>query len=682
MKELAALVKNPNILKELGKLGIEQTLDLLCYFPYRHEDFSNLVEIIAIEEGKNVSVRGRIKQIKAYPGFRGHPNRAEALISDQTASIKAVWFNQSYLAKTFQPGDEIFLSGAARQYKGLQLQNPIYEKIEPDKENIQTARILPIYRLTANLPLRTLRQLIFQALPDLAEVAETLPAELLADLNLLDLQTAIRNIHFPENERLLEQAKKRLAFEEIFGNILAVQKHRQELLHQQALKIPFNKYLVQEFVNNLPFELTSDQKRATWDILQDLERAYPMNRLLEGDVGSGKTLVAFIAALQTADQRLQAVLLCPTEILAEQHYNGALKYLADFPQVSLMLLTSKNAKINGSRAVKKRVLEELAHGGPQFVISTHAILQKNVEFKNLALVVIDEQHRFGVRQRAALKQKTAELQPHLLSMTATPIPRTLKLTVFGDLEISQITHLPKNRKRIATKLVAPEERQRAYNFLRGEIRSGRQAFVVTPLIEESDKLGVKAATTEFENLKKVFPEFKIGLLHGRMTQPQKEKAMQEFLANKLQVLVSTSVIEVGVDVPNASVILIEGAERFGLAQLHQFRGRVGRAEHQSYCLLFTSENESGKSLERLEKFSQISNGFELAELDLEYRGFGNIYGEEQSGFPAFKYFSFADHAELAEQAKLWAKKILDEDPELKHHPVLAKQLADKVVHLE
>ena len=684
MQELAELVKNEKHLKELDKLGIEKIPDLLFYFPYRYEDFSNLIDIVDVAEGQNVSIKGVIKQIKSFAGFRGHGNRAEAVISDATGSIKAVWFNQAYLAKTFADGDEIFLAGAARTYKdkGLQLQSPIYEKLEFDKENVHTARILPIYRLGGHLPLRTLRGIIFEALRFLPEIEETLPADLIAELELLDLQTTLKNLHFPESDALLARARKRMAFEEIFTNLLAVQRHKLQWKKKHATKVTFNKFLVQNFVNDLPFEITTDQRKAAWEILQDLETPVPMNRLLEGDVGSGKTLVAFIAALQTTDLRLQTVLLCPTEILAEQHYASALKYFENRPQISLMLLTSKIAKINGKKENKKRLLEELAHGGPQFIISTHAILQKNVVFENLALVIIDEQHRFGVRQRAALKQKTAEFSPHLLSMTATPIPRTLKLTLFGDLEISQIKQMPKNRKKIITKLVEPEERKKAYVFLRQKIKAGRQAFVVTPLIEESDKLGVKAATTEFEELKKVFSEFNVGLLHGKMTQPQKEKTMQEFLADNIQILVSTSIIEVGVDVPNAAIILIEGAERFGLAQLHQFRGRVGRAEHQSYCLLFATEQPNSVPNERLQKFTKITDGFELAELDLKYRGFGNIFGEEQSGFLNFKYFSFSENADLTEQAKLWTKKILDQDPELKKHPQLAAKIADKVVHLE
>jgi|SRR5579872_475398 len=682
MSDLELLTKNQNTIKELHKLGIQKASELLFYLPYRHEDFSNLVTISEIKEGQNVSIKGAVKQIKAIAGFHGHANRCEAIISDQTGSIKTVWFNQSYLAKTFAPGDEIFLSGVARNYKGLQLQNPIYEKIQPEKEHIHTARILPIYRLSINLPLRTLRGLIFEALKFLPEIEETLPEQLIAELNLLDLQTALKNLHFPESPEILERAKKRFSFEEIFIELLAVQKHKMNLQQKQAIPVPFNKFLVQNFISELPFEITADQKRAAWEILQDLEKSTPMNRLLEGDVGSGKTLVAFIAALENTEKKLQTVLLCPTEILAQQHYGLALKYFENYPAIGLILLTSKIAKINGTSVTKKRVLEELAHGGPQFVISTHAILQKSVEFRNLALVIIDEQHRFGVRQRATLKRKTPEYSPHLLSMTATPIPRTLKLTLFGDLQISQIKQLPANRKKIITKLVDSEQRSKAEKFIRGQIQSGRQVFVVTPLIEESDKLGVKAAETEYQNLKKVFPEFKIALLHGKMKQPQKEQIMREFLENKNQILVSTSIIEVGVDVPNAAVIVIEAAERFGLAQLHQFRGRVGRSVHQSYCLLFSSATASDKALERLQKFTKITDGFELAELDLSYRGFGNIFGLEQSGFYNFQFFSFIHHTELAEQARTSVKKILDQDPELKKYPRLAGRIADKIVHLE
>lgn len=647
---------NPRHAKELRKLEINTVSDLLFYFPYRHEDFSNLRRIADVKQGDQISVRGIIKDIKAINGFYGRINRAEAVVSDDSGSLAVVWFNQSYLANSLKKGDEIFLSGTARFYKTLQLQNPVYEKINAEGEQIHTARIVPIYRLTANLALRTLRALIYSSLAALHEVKETLPEDIIKDVDLLDIHLTIKNLHFPDDLQVLEQAKRRMAFEEIFNIQKEIFRRKQEQAKQKAIQIPFNKHLVTEFIKTLPFELTPDQKNAAWEILQDLEKATPMNRLLEGDVGSGKTLVAFIAALETVQQNNQAVLLCPTEILAKQHYQSAMKYLEGYPHISLVLLTSKAIQLNGKAIKKAEVLEEIKHGGPQFIISTHAILQKEVELKQVALIIIDEQHRFGVKQREAISEKQKSLvkqnsmHPHTLSMTATPIPRTLQMAILGDVQVSQIKRLPAGRKPVKTKFVAPHERSAAYIFINKQISEGRQVFVVTPLIEESDRLGVKAATTEKENLQKIFPRIDIDLLHGRMKSADKEKVMQRFLDGQSKILVSTSIIEVGIDVPNASVMVIEGADRFGLAELHQFRGRVGRAEHQSYCFLFT-ESENPQVAERLESFSKIQDGFKLAEIDLENRGFGNILGQEQSGFITFKFFDFRKHQDLAEKAK-------------------------------
>ncbi len=698
------MILDKRLVKDLSKLGINSVSDLLFYFPFRHEDFSNVVKIGDLGEGDVVSIKAQIKQIKAIPGFRKFMNRAEAVISDESGSLKVVWFNQSYLTKYLHDGDEVFLAGTARRYKNvLQLQNPIWEKVnfnvadgeddsegaeEPQQtpvESIHTGRIIPVYRLTGNLTLRNLRIAIFQALKDLEKVKETLPKDIIKDLGLLDIKETIRNIHFPDNKEMFERAKLRVAFEEIFYVQLAVQKHKLELRSKKAPAIEFNQELVQKFLSGLPFELTAEQKKATWDILQDIAKTEPMNRLLEGDVGSGKTAVAFTVAAEVLSAGHQVVLLCPTEILAQQHYATALKYFKNYPGVSLVLLTANKVVVNNQKANKKSLLLELSHGGPQFIISTHAALQKNVQFENIALIVIDEQHRFGVRQRAELREKrkaaSEDNHAHTLSMSATPIPRTLKLSILGDLAVTQIKHKPPGRKTVATRLVGTDERAGAYDFVRKEILAGRQVFVITPLIEQNDRLGIRAATTEQENLQKIFKEFKVGLLHGKMKTEEKEQAMADFLANKTQILVSTSVIEVGVDVPNASVILIEGAERFGLAQLHQFRGRVGRSDQQAYCLLFT-ENQNPVTIERLQKFSETSDGFELAELDLKTRGFGNIFGEEQSGYYNFRYFSFFEHKEIANQAQLWAKKIIAEDPELDSYPYLQKQMEDKIIHNE
>ncbi len=671
------------IARSLRKLEIKTVRDLLFYFPYRYEDFSKIRNIIDVRRDEQVSIKGVINQIKPIFGFGAHRSRAEAIISDDTGSIKIVWFNQYYLATTLKKGDEIFISGTPRFYKNLQFQNPIYEKINSDgSEQIHTGRILPIYRLGGVLSLRALRTVIFQALDALREVTEYLPANIVAEAGLPDIRSTIKNLHFPETQEALDQARARMAFEEIFYVQLAVEQHKLSIKKQKAPQIKFNRNLVTTFLSSLPFELTPGQKASLWEILQDFEKPQPMNRLLQGEVGSGKTLVAFSAALEVLQKEMQVALLCPTEILAQQHYANALKYFESYPLASIILLTSTQAQLNGVSVGKDNILEEIAHGGPQLIISTHALLQKNVVFKNLAFIVIDEQHRFGVRQRAALKQHQSKIHPHLLSMTATPIPRTLKLSLFGDLEISEIRTLPVGRKPIITKLVEEKDRPAAYDFILKQIQSGRQVFVVTPLIEENDRLGVKSATLEQKNLEDTFSGVKVGLLHGKMKPPEKEKAMADFLAGDCKILVSTSVIEVGVDVPNAAVMVIEGADRFGLAQLHQFRGRVGRSQHQSYCFLFT-ENQNPKTLERLEEFTKTLNGFELAELDLQNRGFGNIFGEEQSGFYYFKYFSFgSDGVKMAELARRLAQKILNLDPALRKNPYLHQQIEGKVIHLE
>ncbi|MHB8870955.1 MAG: ATP-dependent DNA helicase RecG [Candidatus Doudnabacteria bacterium] len=678
--------------KELGRLGIKSTPDLLFYFPARYEDFSNVLRISEIRQGEQISIKAKVTQIKAVNAFYGRINRAEAIVSDQSGSLMVVWFNQSYISKYLNDGDEVFLAGTVRLYqKGkvsmLQLQNPVWEKVvhtdDSDPVSIHTGRIIPIYRLGGAISLRNMRTCVYQALQKVSSIKEYLPEEMLSDLSLLNIQETIRNLHFPENNDVFTKAKYRMGFEEVFYAQLAVIKHRAELEAEKATPIPFDQQLIQNFIQTLPWELTMDQKKAAWDILKDMQKTTPMNRLLEGDVGSGKTLVAFIAALQALSLGHQVVLLCPTEILAQQHYNSALKYFKEQytkKKLSIMLLTGKKAGVNGNNKVnRKELISEIKHGGPQLVIATHAALQTSVEFKNITLLIIDEQHRFGVRQRAHLQQQSKEIYPHLLSMSATPIPRTLKLSLFGDLEISQIKQMPKGRKVIKTKVVNQAERPDAYTFVQKQIDLGRQIFVVTPLIEESDKLGVKSATQEHQALQKIFLKLNIGLLHGKMKATEKETVMQSFLNKEFNILVSTSVIEVGVDVPNASVMIIEGAERFGLAQLHQFRGRVGRSEHQSYCLLF-SDNESERVRLRLKNFSEISDGFELAEIDLKTRGFGNIFGEEQSGFAYFKFYDY--DPETAKLAQTWAKQIYTKDPGLKKHPEILKLINEKIVHLE
>jgi ATP-dependent DNA helicase RecG len=606
--------------------------------------------------------------------------------------------------------------------------NPLYEKVFG--ENIfdtsgqaQTARIVPVYSLGAGISLRTFRNILFAVLPYAEQFKEILPLEIVRGENLMPRFAAIQELHFPTSEEELGKARRRMAYEEIFLLQSAVEMRKLNMAKAKVISIPFKQTLIRGFLKKLPFELTIEQKKAAWQIFQDLAGGKPMNRLLEGDVGSGKTLVAFATALGVLAAGYQVALLCPTEILAEQHYQNALKYFAEYPKFGIILLTSKKQYINGARetigakGAKKLIIEEIAHGGPQLIIGTHAALQKQVIFANLAYLIIDEQHRFGVRQRAELpqrqpndisdkdsikSQKNSHIKaatPHLLSMTATPIPRTLQLALYGDLDISRILHKPAGRKVVSTKLVAPDDRVRAYQSIAKQIADGRQAFVVTPLIDPSEiddesteylpiKPGsmrernrdAKSATAEAEALKKIFPKLLIGLLHGRMKSEEKEKVMADFLAKKIDILVSTTVIEVGVDVPNASVMVIENAERFGLAQLHQLRGRVGRAEHQSFCLLFAGTSQAS-ALSRLKKMETMSSGFELAELDLKIRGAGNLFGTQQSGLPNFAFYDVADSS-MAIRAREAARKLIASDSQLLQFPELREDIKNKLIHFE
>lgn len=678
---LSKLTKPQNA--ALKKLEIFTVKDLLLHLPFRYQDFSQTKNISELKPGENVSIKGRIKSISSRFSFRSRMNLAEAIVCDDSGCVKVVWFNQGYLAKTLVKGEEIFLAGAPEVYKNsLQFTNPIYEKAS--EFPVHTMRLVPVYHLKSGLFPRTLRNLISAALPAAPQLTDSLPEAVLKSQNLPDLGTASAYAHFPENIEQLELAKKRFAFEEIFDNQLAAQKYKLEQARTGAHEIKFDQALIQNFVSRLPFALTAEQKKAAWDILQDLEKSVPANRLLEGDVGSGKTLVAIIAALQAVAAGFQAVLLAPTEILAKQHFETAKKFLLSPPACFNMrcaLLTGAYAFLNNKEKTKSFLQEKITAGMPGLYIGTHALLQKSINFKKLALVVIDEQHRFGVEQRATLTKAAGKAGkiPHLLSLTATPIPRSLQLAFFGELEVSRIRSKPAGRKAIITRLVSDQDRNKAYEFVNKQIGAGRQVFVITPLVEESDRLGVKSAKTEADALQKIFPNLKIGLLHGRMKADEKEAAMAEFLANKSQILVATSVVEVGVDVPNASIMLIEGAERFGLSQLHQFRGRVGRAEHQSYCLVFSQkENDAVKN--RLEAFAKTADGFELAEMDLKFRGSGEIYGAAQSGWN-FKYFN-SSYTDLIAPAREQAQKLLIADPELKNHPELQNRVKEKIIHFE
>ncbi len=655
--------------KSLNKLGVFTVKDLLYHFPYRYLDFRKSTDIKDATAGETVTIRGWIKSINARRSFRSRLSLCEAVISDNTGSIKVVWFNQPYLANTLKKDDEVLLSGKVERYKTLQLTNPIYEKFS--EEAIHTSRLVPVYHATSSVPNRTLRNLIHQVLPLAEELIDILPGEVQNKLDLEPLPEAIKQLHFPEDEEIVTRGRFRIAVDDVFPQQLAVQLLKIQQEKSPSFVIKPDVELIKGFLDTLPFTITPSQKRASWDILQDMSGSHPMNRLLEGDVGSGKTLVALLAALQTGKSGFQTAILAPTEILARQHYETIKNYLKDYPY-EVGLFTRNFQIIDGKEVSKAEYKKALQKGLLHISIGTHAQLQEGIEFKNLALVVIDEQHRFGVGQRSFLTGTKNKI-PHLLSMSATPIPRTLALSLYGNLEVSVLGQVPSGRKPILTKLVSEEERNKTYQFIQNQINQGRQVFIITPRVEDSELSQVRSVKKEFERLSKtVFPDRKLGLVYGKMKGSEKDAVMKDFNEGRLDILVATSVIEIGIDVPNASCMIIEGAESFGLAQLHQLRGRVGRSEHQSYCFLFTTD-ELQKENERLKVFAKSNDGFALAELDLKQRGFGDLFGKQQTGF-AFRFPNFVSMPALL-AAKEGAEIMIKSDPLLKKSQQL-KELAD------
>ncbi|MBI5037329.1 MAG: ATP-dependent DNA helicase RecG [Candidatus Kerfeldbacteria bacterium] len=672
----------PALTKRLNKLGITTVADLLWYYPFRYEDYSTITPIVDIHTDTKVTIKGQVTLIANKRVFRRRMFITECIITDDTGSIKAVWFNQPFITKLLAQGDLAYFSGTVEMTKfGLQLVGPQYEKIK--KEQTHTARIVPMYSLTERLTEKQIRFLIKLVLPLAEQIPDWMPESLRRTHKLIPLHQALREIHFPTNKNTLVQARTRLKINELLLLQLQSRLIRAALQSKTAPVIPFDETLTKTFVGRLPFTLTDDQRRAAWTILQDLQKTTPMNRLLQGDVGSGKTVVAAIAMLNASRAHFQSALMAPTEILALQHYATITTIIAP-EEARIALLTRSKKMLRGKLATSATFNRAIEQHEVDILVGTHALIQDKVKFAQLGFIIIDEQHRFGVDQRKQLKQKSdSGTIPHLLSMTATPIPRSLALTVYGDLDVSTITQMPPGRKPIMTKVVPPEKREAANEFIRKEISAGRQAFVICPLIEESDKLGVKAATDEHKRLQQdIFPELQIGLLHGKMNIEEKEHAMNDFSAGKTNILVATAVVEVGIDVPNASVMVIEGADRFGLAQLHQFRGRVGRAAHQSYCLVFTDATND-KAIERLTALTTTQNGFILAEKDLEMRGPGEVYGLRQSGFPELKIATLTD-LPLIMLAKSMAEEILTDDPDLSKNELLAKQLrqSSRSVHLE
>lgn len=654
--------------QRLESLGIYTLGDMLYHFPRRYDDFSKLTRIVDLLYGRDVTIMGELKSITNRPVKGGRRSIVEAIVDDGTGALRVSWFNQPWMARNLNVGDQLVLAGRVDQYLGrLTMSSPEWEPL--DKEQLHTNRIVPVYPLSADLGQRWLRGVMKRVVSHWApRLADPMPAELIQSAQVLSLSEALLEAHFPTSQEKLSAARVRLAFDELFLLQLAVllQKKAWEGLVARRFEVP--QAWLNEQLAALPFALTNAQQTALADLLGDLNSGRPMNRLLQGDVGSGKTVVAALCMAAVNRAGAQAAIMAPTGILAEQHYATMQRLM-----VGRTLQPGELRLIVGStpESEKAEIRQGLSDGSIKVIVGTHTLIEDPIVFSELELIVIDEQHRFGVGQRAKLRRKGEN--PHLLVMTATPIPRSLALTLYGDLDLSVIGELPPGRQAIETTLVLPRERQRAYNQIRTEVAAGRQAFIIYPLIEDKEEGGeTKAAVAEHKRLQKeVFPDLKLELLHGRMSADDKEKAMARFRDGKANLLVSTTVIEVGVDIPNATVMLIEGANHFGLAQLHQLRGRVGRGADRSYCIL-VPDSDDGAENERLKALLESNDGFILAEKDLQQRGPGQFIGRQQSGFLDFRLASLSD-ARLIDKARRHAQELLASDPTLSkpEHKALA-----------
>jgi len=656
--------------KRLHRLGIYTISDLIYHFPRRYDDYSKLKTISQLVYGEEVTLIVTVCEAKTREA-RGGLKITNVLLADLTGTIQVTYFNQPWLQQQFRSGRRIVISGRVDQDLGrLTLKQTDWEPLS--KELVHTARIVPVYPLTEGLTNRWLRRLIHSVVEYWADkIPDALPAQIRERENLLPLAEALREIHFPSSFEKMEQARRRLALDEFLLIQLGVLRQRKQWREQPGRALIVEPATLDRLIESLPFKLTGAQQRAINEILSDLQKPQPMSRLLQGDVGSGKTVVAAAAMLVAVTNGAQAALLAPTEILAEQHYKTLTRVfeaLPNPPRVRLLTGSLKNRE-------KEEVRQQIAEGKIDIAVGTHALIQEDIAFKDLTLAVIDEQHRFGVEQRAAIRAKG--YHPHILVMSATPIPRTLALTIYGDLDLSIIDEMPPGRQEIKTRWLEPRERERAYAFIRNKVKEGRQAFVVCPLIEESESIDAKAAVEEYERLRKsVYPDLRVGLIHGKLKPAEKDETMTRFRNHEIDVLVATSVIEVGIDVPNATVMLIEGADRFGLAQLHQFRGRVGRGEHQAYCLLL-AEKSGSTSDERLQVIESTQDGFRLAEEDLKLRGPGEFFGTRQAGLPDLKIAKLSD-VKILEHARQIAQTIFERDPLLQQeeHRLLAQRVAE------
>ncbi|HSE61413.1 MAG TPA: ATP-dependent DNA helicase RecG [Candidatus Saccharimonadales bacterium] len=650
--------------EKLRGLGVETVEDLLYFFPRKYEDFSQVAPIAKLRPGK-VTIKARVESVTGRHIRRGL-HVTEAVISDGTAKTRAVWFNQSYRATQLGKGEEFFFSGTYDlQRNRYVLQNPATEQTKG--MGVSTARIVPVYPERAGLKSHQIRKIMAELLPLMAMLPETLPRELLEQEKLLNINDALRTLHFPEKGDELAKAKERISFEEILALMTASALNKQDQAKLEGWSIPFDAKAAKQFTTGLPFSMTNAQRMAAWEIIQDFSSGQPMNRLLQGDVGAGKTVVAAMAAYMAAKAGLQTAFMAPTEILATQHATTLASLLDPFGITVGLLVGSTKPK------AKQAVKLHISTGDVDVAVGTHALIQKDNAFHKLGLVVIDEQHRFGVAQRTELL-KSGSKMPHLLSMTATPIPRSLQLTLYGELDVSILNELPKGRQPIVTKVVSPLARHTVYDHIDKHITAGRQAYVVCPVVADGANAELKSVEAEYDRLmKSVFKHRRLGLLHGQLKADEKEQMMRLFKDGKLDVLICTTVIEVGVDVPNATVMLIEGADRFGLAQLHQLRGRVGRGSEQSYCYLIPTTAQAVS--QRLRELEQSTDGFYLAEVDLTLRGPGEIYGKRQHGDLDLSFANLADTV-LLKRVKNAADKLVASTPNLLQY----KRLYEHVDH--
>ncbi|MBK9924478.1 MAG: ATP-dependent DNA helicase RecG [Anaerolineales bacterium] len=660
----------PRNAESLEKLGMQTLGDMLYYFPRRYDDYSQLKPIKDLFYGEQVTVIGTIQSVHSRPIRGGKSSIIECVISDGTGALRLSYFNQPWLANRFKQGDAISVSGKIDQYLGRLIMNsPDWESVEV--ESLHTNRIVPVYPLTERITQKWLRNQMKQVITYWAPaVVDALPESVRNSARLMPLGEALLQVHFPDSQDKLKAARERLAFDEIFYLQTGVLRQRRDWKAVEAKRFTISDEKLDSLTKSLPFTLTSVQQKAITDIRADFDSGKPMNRLLQGDVGSGKTVVAAMAAAMITVNNAQAAIMAPTSILAEQHYRNFTNLLKDVLKPEEIRLLVGDT----SEAEKEEIRNGLANNSIKIVIGTHAVIEPNVQFTDLQFAVIDEQHRFGVEQRAELRSKGTN--PHLLVMTATPIPRSLALTLYGDLDLSIMDEMPAGRIPINTFVLRPQERERAFTLLRGQIADGKQAFIIYPLIEESEKIEARAAVDDYETLsKEVFPNLKLGLLHGRMRPDEKDDVMFKFRDKQFNILVSTTVVEVGVDVPNATVMLIEGADRFGLAQLHQLRGRVGRGADQSYCLLIPTHEDKAEN-ERLQAMAESNDGFVLAERDLQQRGPGEFLGTRQSGYASSLRMASITDVKLIEKARAQAQTVFEKDPDLSQpeHALLAEAL--------